>query len=313
MNTISTTVMRAFLSKSLKPNKLNGLLAEVDFRRHLEELGYRDRVSVGGWVVRSTGVNSFAEQAVALFPDVIDPSGDYSPSRPEPNPPLGLHSISAVFHSIGIPSFHCIPVVSRPNDVRALYWQARQLGLPTTQPLSDLLGIVSDGFEIRERRHNFLTSSVDVSAIPDAAIPEEFSKEHLRITFQNAFKAEVSDIDGVFWGRQYTYPLEIKEKTVAHDNSSGDYFGLDVGPFVKLAFFAAKGGNLHSIFVVREITDRISRRLAGWWFITFEEIARYASWTPIGGGTGMTGGRSAVIRIAKSRFHRLDAESLAQL
>jgi len=76
--------------------------------------------------------------------------------------------------------------------------------------------------------------------------------------------SEMSDVDGIFWGNQYTYPIEIKEKTTANDNKVGDFFGLDLGPFVKLAFYAAKRGNLHSIFVVREIDNPTTRNLVGW-------------------------------------------------
>jgi hypothetical protein len=93
----------------------------------------------------------------------------------------------------------------------------------------------------------------------------------------------------------------------------GDYFGIDVGPFVKLSFYAAKRGNLHSIFVVREIEDTTTRKLANWWFITFEKMAQYAGWTPISGGTNMRGGASSVIKIPKSQFTALNAETLQQL
>ena len=98
--------------------------------------------------------------------------------------------------------------------------------------------------------------------------------------------SEMSDIDGIFWGQQFTYPLEIKEKTVANDSKVGDYFGIDVGPFVKLAFYAAKKGNLHSLFFVREINNTEDREIVNWWFITFDTLAQFASWIPQGGGVG---------------------------
>ena len=91
-----------------------------------------------------------------------------------------------------------------------------------------------------------------MAGIPTNHVPEVFSKEHFRVTFQSNFLAEVSDVDGIIWGQQYTYPLEIKEKTAGMDKRLGHYFGLDVGPFVKLAFYAAKSGNLHSIFIVKK-------------------------------------------------------------
>ena len=93
----------------------------------------------------------------------------------------------------------------------------------------------------------------------------------------------------------------------------GDYFGLDLGPFVKLAFYAAKRGNLHSIFVVREIDDPVKRNLVTWWYIKFDQLAQYASWVPQGGGTNMQGSQSTVVRIPKAEFHELNKNALNQL
>lgn len=149
--------------------------------------------------------------------------------------------------------------------------------------------------------------------IPDAYVAEEFSKEHLRITMSTRYITEMSDVDGIFWGRQFTYPLEIKEKTSAYDNRLGDYFGLDLGPFVKLAHYAAKRGNLHSLFIVREISDPESRELVNWRYITFDHLAQFASWVPASGGRNMLGGRSTVVKIPKVEFSVLDASALSTL
>ncbi len=123
----------------------------------------------------------------------------------------------------------------------------------------------------------------------------------------------MSDIDGIIWGQQYTYPIEIKEKTVAPDNKLGPYFGLDVGPFVKLAFYAAKKGNLHSLFFVREINNTDDRELVNWWFITFDTLAQFASWIPQGGGKNMQGGGSTVVKIPRAEFTALTPAALNSL
>jgi hypothetical protein len=60
MGSCSSSTMLQFLTKSLSSlnqNKLYGLLAEIDFRLHLKKLGFEDRVSVGGWMERSTDGN----------------------------------------------------------------------------------------------------------------------------------------------------------------------------------------------------------------------------------------------------------------
>lgn len=100
---------------------------------------------------------------------------------------------------------------------------------------------------------------------------------------------------------------------MAPDRKLRGYFGLDVGPFVKLAFYAAKRGNLHSIFIVREIDDRVTRNLVGWWYITFDELVQFSSWVFGQGGTNMAGGASSVVRIPKYKFRPLDKVALLQL
>jgi hypothetical protein len=189
-----------------------------------------------------------------------------------------------------------------------------ELGLPVEPPYRPLLEAVEPlTFTVRPRNYNFLRYHTDAMAIPDIAIPEEFSKEHLRVTFNTHYVIEPSDIDGIFWGQQHTYPIEIKEKTPAPSSDLGPFFGLDVGPFVKLAFYAAKRGNLHSIYVVREIDNTDDRNLVQWWFIKFDHLAQFASWVPMAGGANMGGGRSSVVRVPKCEFQPLNARTLAAL
>lgn len=49
-------------------------------------------------------------------------------------------------------------------------------------------------------------------------------------------------------------------------------FQTGCGPFVKLAHYAAKRGNLHSLFIVREIADPEARDLVAWRYITFDRL-----------------------------------------
>jgi len=316
MNALSINTMQGYLQKSissLNRNKLNGLLAEIDFRNTLSQLGFEDRVSVGGWIARSKGAGLFGENTVAMFPETMHPSIDYSPARNLPDPTHGLHTICATFHQIGIRSFYCAPVLKHDEDAEAIVWKSVELGLPTQQRYEDFPKNIA-GFNTRTRKYNFLRYNTEaVSDIPKTALAEEFTKENLRVCFQASLMAEISDIDGILWGNQYTYPLEIKEKTSAYDDQMGEYFGLDVGPFVKLAFYAARRGNLHSIFVVREIDNITDRNLVKWWYITFERLASFASWNPIGGGKNMLGGGSTVVQIPKNQFVELNADTLSKL
>ncbi len=292
MTGLSIDVMREFLSRSvtsnrsqgiLNQNKLNGLLAEVDFRRHLQNEGFLERISLGGWIARRVGADEFGSRTVAVFPELFTDGRSLTIGRQRSKPSHGLHTICSTFHQIGISSFFCTPQIDQENSAGGLRWDAVQLGIPVHADYLPLQDALAPHLTARTRKYNFLTYHTDVSRIPDANVAEEFAKEHLRVSFQSSFMSEVSDIDGIFWGNQYTYPLEIKEKTAAFDRRLGKYFGIDLGPFVKLAYYAAKKGNLHSLFIVREIEDTINRALKQWWFITFDDMAQYASWNQQGG------------------------------
>ena len=254
MNAVSESAMRAYLGKSiasLNRNKLNGLLAEVDFRAHLSGLSFRDRVSRGGWIARRVGAGEFAHQTAVFFPETIQPGSPYPDSRPLPQADVGLHTICATFHQTGIFAYFCAAAVEDSGDAPTVTWRSIQLGLPSTQEYKAFPAAVAGLFSERTRRYNYLRHGTDATSVPSTAIAEEFSKENLRVAFQTRFMAEVSDVDGILWGQRHTYPLEIKEKTAAFDNRIGAFFGLDVGPFVKLAYYAARRGNLHSLFIVR--------------------------------------------------------------
>ena len=314
MGKISIIDMQAYLSKSissLNRNKLNGILAEIEFRDYLKEIGYIDRISPGGWIVRSVGEGSFGHHTQVFFPETVEADKDYSLEHFQ-HPPKALHTICATMHQIGIKSYYCSPVVEQNANPQSVKWYSTQLGIPSESPFKPI-DVSCENFTRRERAYNFLRYSSDASLIPINSLPDQFTKENLRVSFASDFLAEISDIDGVFWGQQYTYPIEIKEKTPAPDKRLGPYFGLDVGPFVKLAFYAAKKGNLHSLFIVKEINNVEKRELVQWWFITFDTLAQYASWVAVGGGQNMGGGGSTVVKIPKSEFLPLTKENLQGL
>jgi hypothetical protein len=317
MPSLSAAAMQNYLGRSIasfNQNKLNGLLAEISLRNHLGNLGLQDRVSPGGWIARREGPGVFGHSTAVFFPEVIHPNFQYPAGRDLPHPTTGLHTICATFHQSGISSFYCVPTIGTDENPDSIAWHSIELGLPIQQPYRPLIDAVRAlSFRERQRPWKFLRYHTDTSTIPVLALPDEFSKENLRVSFQGSFFSELSDIDGIFWGQQHTYPLEIKEKTAAVDSGLGAYFGLDIGPFVKLAFYAAKRGNLHSIFIVREIDSAESRNLVGWWMITFDQLAQYASWVMRSGGPNMAGGRSAVVRVPRAEFQALNAGTLSAL
>jgi hypothetical protein len=314
MPSISDISMKTYLRASLSPETFAALPPMAALLHKVTELGFSSRVGPGGCLARAAGQGIFGHTTAVFFPEAVRPGLPYSSDRDLPQPTLGLHTICSTFHQSGIASFYCAATVENDDDPSSLRWHSVRLGLPAAQPYIPFLDTAAAlNFRRRERRCNFLRYKTETEGIPEAALPEEFSKEHLRVTFQTGFFSEISDIDGILWGQQHTYLLEIKEKTPAPSRDMGPYFGLDVGPFVKLAFYAAKRGNLHSIFVVREIDSPETRNLVNWWFITFDQMAQFASWVQRSGGRSMTGGRSSVVRIPKAEFQELNAAALAAL
>jgi len=306
--------MKDYLRGAISGEGPTELLPKIELHNKIGELGFGQCIGRGGLLARTAGENVFGNISVAFFPELVLPGVPYPAERQLPLPTLGLHTICSTFHQSGIASFYCAATVESEDDASSMRWHSVQLGLPAEQPYTPFLTAAAAlNFRRRERAYNFLRYNTETNGIPADAVPGEFSKEHLRVSFQTDFFSEISDIDSIFWGQQHTYPLEIKEKTPAPSRDLGPYFGLDVGPFVKLAFYAAKRGNLHSIFVVREIDTPETRNLVNWWFITFDHMAQFASWVQQSGGKSMTGGRSSVVRIPKAEFQELNAVTLAAL
>ena len=82
MPTLSMDAMRSHLRRSitsLNLNKLRGLLAEVELRKHLKEMGYHQRVSPGGWIARRKGPGEFGRNTVVIFPETVYPCKTYAP------------------------------------------------------------------------------------------------------------------------------------------------------------------------------------------------------------------------------------------
>src|ERR1700741_2820778 len=193
--------MRTFLSKSISSgrsgenlNEVRGLLAEVGLRKYLEDLGYGERVSPGGWIARGNRDDGqFGYATCVFFPELIEVDNNYPADRDLPQPPLGLHTICATFHQTGIAAYYCAATVGAADDPDSIRWFAMQLGVPARQPyvsFPDHLG----QFVARPRRYNFLTSRTDTSGIHADALDEEFSKEHLRVAFQTKFFSEIADV-----------------------------------------------------------------------------------------------------------------------
>ncbi len=135
-------------------------------------------------------------------------------------------------------------------------------------------------------------------------------QRELRIAFNNPFLAEISDVDGILWGQHIYLSNRNQREDRRFDNGKlGPWFGLDLGPFVKLRSMS-KAWDLHSLFVVHEIDSVEDRIMWNGGYITFEKMAQYASWNSSAGGQAMTGGTSTVVVYPMAEFSTLTKAEL---
>ena len=310
MPSISLSQMREYLSRSIASFNL----APIDLKNHLSSIAFADRVARGGWIARVAGTKAFAQLTVAMFPEVIVAGQEYPLTRRPPIPTRESSTICATLHHSGIASYYCSAQPQTSSDPVGVEWHAQKLDVPSAakyEPIGEAFEELN--FVHRTRAYQNFKYSSDAAVIPDAAVPEEFSKEHLRVSFSDLYLSEISNIDGIFWGQRKAYLMQTREHVHEDSPDMGPFFGLHVGTFAKLAFYASKRGNLHSLYVVREIDNPHDRNLVNWLFITFDQLAQFASWIPQGGGQAMGGGQSSVVRIPRAEFRVLNAQSLASL
>ena len=132
-----------------------------------------------------------------------------------------------------------------------------------------------------------------------------FSFEYSRYYFQVDYLTSNNDLDiFIVGGSGKVYPVELKRKSKASDKSIGDWFGIDMGPFAKLAFFTANLMNNDAIYIVEEVdADGV---FLDWWGIKFTELVKSCHWVGQAGGRGMTGGASSTFKIPKAAFSNLN-------
>jgi hypothetical protein len=111
-----------------------------------------------------------------------------------------------------------------------------------------------------DRAIRFLESQADTSIITNL-----FWKEYSRYFCHKSYLTSAADLDFFIVGKSgRAYPIELKSKAVVVDASAGNWFGIDINPFVKLSFFVSLSNN-----------------------VEFSKLLKYCSWVPKPGGTAM--------------------------
>lgn len=286
----------AYLSGRWGSPKEIGALAEGRFDvERLRPFSLQDRAIGGCWLVSP-------------------PDGDYWTKRRAfflGNPthgcvPVKITEAALYLRSLGVQSYLATP--DGPRE--APQWEFRDvLGAGTPELLPQILA----GYPTRQRAYrprNTGANTAILTALPSDVIDDIYLKQRLFDDLNVTHRMAAVDLDYFYFGRERIVPIEIKEKICAEPGTPNAYFGLDIGPFIKLCLFLQSG---EPLFVVREIFDAQQRTNAQWKYIHFKEALTASNWVAIEGGTSMTGGRSVTVRIPYTRFDDLNSSAMHEL
>jgi hypothetical protein len=300
---------------SINQNKIKGINAEIRFERYLNSAAIRplyDYIIPGGWILspgKNTNINPTTRGRIAILP--IPTS--FSWTNELPSIPfaaqVGIKTYFTKFETNGNPDIENAFVIPAP------------LNYQTTYPL-EFYKVGSNGLTqvtIEEITANFTarTGLVGMRAyqinrvdradpiwLSNNMVAELFWKEYSRYFLHRRFLVSSNDLDFFIVGKSgRAYPIEFKSKTVVIDNSLGDWFGIDIGPFSKLSFFVSLSNNMEALYFVEEM-DGAGNTLE-WWGVKFSELLKNCHWVSQSGGLGMGGGASSTVKVPRVIFQPL--------
>ena len=293
-NYFTTTEMRELLNQMISSgifllkigknggnqNKTYGIYYEIIAKKYLEKLGveYFD----GPWIIRSTDEN-FGEKINILFPT----SKSYNNMKEIKQDDSFIKKINEF--SLKLKEFSvyvCYPVICNEKEVNTkmsgkdLRELCKEKGLSSSDNKDKLIerlnlkqnsiiwlfqktdsdeflkldDIMDDFKEAGSSRNQYNHKSKMEWIEDENEIQRIFWKEHLRI-FINKYKKEIVDIDSLIYYKKEFFLMEIKSKTKAKYGSIGDYFGLDICPYVKMNFFKTFGIETYFFVIETEYTD----------------------------------------------------------
>lgn len=308
---------------SINENKVKGILAELRFKKHLAHNNYH--YVPGGWIITpgNPSITSVpADAKVCILPRRHQFS--WEAGGVSSTPTLAETAAYHHFKQVGMQVLFAEPaliVESSFEPPRAGVKSAPStLPRPYSLELKEISGpsqfkavpaaTAFAKFPRKTRRGGrvYTTGRIDPQTPPwnDAsAVADLFWFEYARYYFQVDYLVSNNDLDLFVIGPSgRSYPVEVKSKTASQSAALGDWFGIDAGPFAKLAFFTANAMNNDALYVVEEVTE--TRAHIAWHGIRFTDLVKACSWVVQGGGQGMTGGASATFKIPKAAFRPLD-------
>lgn len=310
---------------SINDNKIKGIVAELAFKSFLNEQAVH--YIPGGWIM-CPGNKSLNEvptrQKICLLPRSTTFSWQ-EPTAPAVAPvtPAEIAAYN-YFRQVGVKAYLVCPsevveadfTIPQPSHgkERAFYPRNYPLEFKSISPVGQLqtnpVEEVFSEFPTRNGNSGLRCSEVNRIVANQApwtdneAIARLFWFEYARYFVQVDYLVSNNDLDLFILGPSGScFPVELKSKAVANDNSLGDWFGIDMGPYAKLAFFTANAMNTDALYVVQEVDA--NRDHVEWYGIRFTELVRSCSWVGQAGGTGMMGGASSTYKVPKAAFTQL--------
>lgn len=310
---------------SINANKVKGIAAEVRLKAFLT--AQSTYYGLGGWIVTpgkpTAGAPIPTKQKVFLIPRARAFSWQPQNNSGHPLTPAELSAYS-YFRQLGVRAYFSDPLnpveaefaLPTPSSgaIRAAYPRPYHLDLKEVGTSGQLTivppTVVFDSFPQRTGNLGLrcnATGRLNVASPPwndPAIVSELFWFEYTRYFFQIDYLLSNNDLDMYVIGASGSaYPIELKSKQAASNPALGEWFGIDMGPFAKLAFFTANGMNTEALYVVEELDG--GGHSVNWLAVRYTELVRACSWVGQGGGIGMTGGTSTTYKVPKAAFSPL--------
>jgi hypothetical protein len=310
---------------SINDNKIKGIAAELAFKDFLNIQGIH--FIPGGWIM-SPGNKTLcqvpAREKVCLLPRNVIFS--WQASATNAAAPVTPAEISAYnyFRQVGVRAYLVCPSdiveatfsIPQPSHrtTRATYPKNYHLDFMSISQNGELhsnpVGTVFQSFPIRNGNSGLRCSQLNRIAADQApwndsdAIARLFWFEYTRYFVQvDYLVSNIEEIHFIIAPSGSCFPVELKSKSVVNDNILGDWFGIDMGAFAKLALFTANSMNTDALYVVQEVYA--DRNHVEWYGLRFTELVKSCSWAGQAGGTGLMGGSPSTFKVPKAAFTRL--------
>lgn len=311
---------------SINQNKIKGINAEIRFEAYLNSQAIRplfDYIIPGGWILspgKNININPTTKGRIAILP--VPKSFSWT-QRLNPIPFAAQVLAESYFRQVGITTYFVMYDTNNNSQIENSFIIPVRGNYQISYPLEFYkigangldqvhLSQVTANFTARNGLRGMRAYSLNRINRNDPTwnnsniVTELFWKEYSRYFLHKQFLVSSNDLDFFIVGKSgRAYPIEFKSKTVVVDNSIGNWFGIDVGPFSKLSFFVSLSNNMEALYFVEEINS--NGDTIEWWGIKFSQLLKNCHWVSQSGGTGMGGGASVTIKVPKIIFEPLSS------